>query len=273
MKKIYVSADIEGIWGNSNPVYTMRGGAEYEEYRKNMIHEVNLVIDLLFKNGADEVVVNDSHGNMDNLLPSEMDPRASFIISNGAYKEYGMMEGLDETFSGVCLIGYHGKANSEGVMSHTNWGAMIHDIRIDGVSMGESGINACLAREFGVPVILIAGDSALKKQVKSEFLEDAYFVQTKQAINNQCALCCSKNELVGRYDSMIQKAMHSVFENVHNDLQPNMEITFHHKRNADFVSRMSDVTYVGDCKVSIEKPTFKELYQTMRFVIMNCNNF
>lgn len=48
MKKIYISADIEGIWGNANPAYTMAGSELYEEYRLNMINEVNLVIDLLF---------------------------------------------------------------------------------------------------------------------------------------------------------------------------------------------------------------------------------
>ena len=57
MKKIYISADIEGIWGNANPAYTMAGSELYEEYRLNMINEVNLVIDLLFKYGAKEVVV------------------------------------------------------------------------------------------------------------------------------------------------------------------------------------------------------------------------
>lgn len=30
MKKIYISADIEGIWGNSNPVYTSKSGSQYE---------------------------------------------------------------------------------------------------------------------------------------------------------------------------------------------------------------------------------------------------
>ena len=64
MKKIYISADIEGIWGNSNPANTAKNGYLYSEYCTNMMNEVNLVIDLLFQNGVEEVVVNDSHGNM-----------------------------------------------------------------------------------------------------------------------------------------------------------------------------------------------------------------
>ena len=30
MKKIYISADIEGIWGNSNPANTAKNGYLYE---------------------------------------------------------------------------------------------------------------------------------------------------------------------------------------------------------------------------------------------------
>ena len=41
MKRYYLSADIEGIWGNSDSAYTVRSGAEYEQYRQNMIMEVN----------------------------------------------------------------------------------------------------------------------------------------------------------------------------------------------------------------------------------------
>lgn len=50
MKRYYLSADIEGIWGNSDSAYTVRSGAEYEQYRQNMIMEVNLAVSALFAN-------------------------------------------------------------------------------------------------------------------------------------------------------------------------------------------------------------------------------
>ena len=71
MNKIYISADIEGIWGNVNSAYTMPGVPEYEQYRRRMIDEVNIVAQTLFKYGIQEILVNDGHGNMDNLLPEE----------------------------------------------------------------------------------------------------------------------------------------------------------------------------------------------------------
>ena len=179
-KKIYISADIEGIWGNSNPANTAKNGYLYSEYCTNMMNEVNLVIDLLFQNGVEEVVVNDSHGNMDNLLPSKLDPRAAFVSANGAYKEFGMMEGLDDSFDGALFIGYHSRCNSPGVMAHTIWGTMVRKIVVDGKELGESGINRLLANEFGVPVILASGDSEYGKQVEEEL--GCVFVETKKTL-------------------------------------------------------------------------------------------
>ena len=107
MNKIYISADIEGIWGNVNSAYTMPGVPEYEQYRRRMIDEVNIVAQTLFKYGIQEILVNDGHGNMDNLLPEDLDPRVRLVCSQGAFKENGMMEGISAEFDGACFIGYH----------------------------------------------------------------------------------------------------------------------------------------------------------------------
>lgn len=270
MEKIYLSCDIEGIWGNSNPSYTVQGGYLYDEYCTNMLNEVNLVIDLLFQNGVKEVVVNDGHGNMDNMLPSKLDSRAGYVSGNGAYKEFGMMEGLDSSFDGVMFIGYHSRSNTPGVMAHTIWGTMIRSIKVDGIELGESGINALLAKELGVPVLLASGDSEYGKQVKEEI--DCVFVETKKTLSAQSCLCPSKNELVNRYKIGIEDAL---------KLQPispsisvhTMDITFHHSRNADFVSRMDGVELIDSCTVRLSKPDYYSLYKYMRFVIKVCNAY
>lgn len=274
MKKVYISADIEGIWGNANPAYTVKSGREYEEYRTNMIEEVNLFIRLLLDNGVEEIVVNDGHGNMDNLLASRLDKHASLVVSNGAYKAYGMMEGLDDSFDAVCFIGYHCRSNTSGVMSHTVWGTMVRKIEVDGKEMGESGINACLAWEYGVPVTLISGDHELKQQLEEELQKPFAFVETKKAVSSQCAICCSWEELERRYE----KAIHSMKKLAYPcDDYPatnhKMDITFHHARNAEFVSRMDGVELIDSCTVRIQKNTYKELYAYMRFVIKICNAF
>ena len=111
MNKIYISADIEGIWGNVNSAYTMPGVPEYEQYRRRMIDEVNIVAQTLFKYGIQEILVNDGHGNMDNLLPEDLDPRVRLVCSQGAFKENGMMEGIQAELEGACFIRCHSRCN------------------------------------------------------------------------------------------------------------------------------------------------------------------
>ncbi len=270
MKKIYLSCDIEGIWANSNPSYTVQGSYLYEEYCTNMLNEVNLVIDLLFQHGVEEVIVNDGHGNMDNMLPSKLDPRAGYVSGNGAYKEFGMMEGFDESFDGVFFIGYHSRSNSTGVMAHTIWGTMIRSIKVDGKELGESGINALLAQELGVPVLLASGDSEYGKQVKEEL--GCVFVETKRTLSAQSCLCPSKNELRKRYKEGIEKAL-CAGTIVPCTSSHTMDITFHHSRNADFVSRMDGVEQVASCTVRLTKPDYYSLYKYMRFVIKVSNAY
>ena len=274
MKKIYISADIEGIWGNANPTNTMKTGIDYPEYQTNMIEEVNLLIDLLFKNGVEEILVNDSHGNMDNILASRLDSRASIVISNGAYKAFGMMEGLDESFDGVCFVGYHCRSNTPGIMSHTIWGSMINKIELDGKELSESGLNAPLAWEMGVPVVLVCGDNLLKQQVLHELAYPFAFVETKKVINSQCAICCSKNELKKRYTNVIEQMKIASKAKPSYPIQEHtLHITFHHIRNADFVSRMDGVQKISDCTVEVKKSNYKDLYAYMRFIIKVCNAF
>ena len=166
----------------------------------------------------------------------------------------------------LLLAGVTTTAYAAGIMAERSH----HRIVVDGKELGESGINRLLADEFGVPVILASGDSEYGKQVEEEL--GCVFVETKKTLNNQCALCCSFNELKNRYTYGIQEAL-KVDEKPAGSSSHTMEITFHHSRNADFVSRMDNVEKMDDCTVRIEKETYKDLYALMRFVIKVCNAY
>src|SRR5690606_17782149 len=58
----------------------------------------------------------------------------------------------------VFYTGYHARAGTpDGPLAHT-WSGWIHDVRVNGTSMGEYGINAIVAGHFNVPVAMVAGD-------------------------------------------------------------------------------------------------------------------
>ena len=77
--KVYISVDMEGIWGVVHGDQTASTTADYGPARRWMVEDVNAVVAGLFEAGASEVVVNDSHGGMRNILAEALDPRASLI--------------------------------------------------------------------------------------------------------------------------------------------------------------------------------------------------
>ncbi|MGE0041967.1 MAG: M55 family metallopeptidase [Vicinamibacterales bacterium] len=181
-KRVYISVDMEGISGVSGGDQTSAGGAEYGRSRRLMAEDANAAIRGAFAGGATAVVVNDSHGGQRNLLPEDLDPRASLI--SHSFKRHGMMEGLDETFDAVIFVGYHAKAGSpRGLFAHTGSG-VVKDLRINGRSVGEGGMNQALAAWYGVPVVMVSGDDVAVAQAKA-VAPGAEGVVVKRAINSR----------------------------------------------------------------------------------------
>ncbi|MFE8698497.1 M55 family metallopeptidase [Cytobacillus sp. FJAT-53684] len=153
--KLYVSVDMEGITGLADHTHVDSSKHNYERSRLIMTEETNHVVATAFNEGCQEVLVNDSHSKMNNLLIEKLHPEAKVIV--GDVKPYSMVQGLDSTYTGAMFIGYHARASMLGVMSHS----MIFGVRnmyINDVAIGEMGFNAYVAGFHGVPVLLVAGD-------------------------------------------------------------------------------------------------------------------
>jgi D-amino peptidase len=157
--KIYISADMEGVAGVVTAEQLGPQGFEYQRFREFMTQEVNAAVEAAFAAGAAEIVVSDSHGNGQNLLIEKL-PRNVTLV-RAFPRPLMMMQGIDETFAGAIFLGYHtGTTNPRGVRAHTMSSARLADVRLQGVSVSEAGINAAIAGHFGVPVIMVSGDDA-----------------------------------------------------------------------------------------------------------------
>mgnify|MGYP002621908179 CR=1 FL=1 len=155
--KIYISADMEGVAGVVTGDQLGPDGFEYQRFREFMTLEVNAAIEAAREAGATEILVSDSHGNGQNLL-IEMIPNDINVIRSWP-RELGMMAGIDESFDGVIFLGYHSSTeNTRGVRAHTMSSANVTGLRINGTSMSEASMNAAIAGQFGVPVIMVSGD-------------------------------------------------------------------------------------------------------------------
>ena len=164
--KIFISADMEGLTGVVTGDQLGPTGFEYAAFREVMTAEVNTAIEAARAGGATEILVADSHGNMENLLLDKLPQDVQVVRSNP--RPHGMMEGIDGSFAGVIFIGYHASTtNPRGVRAHTLSSATLADVRLGGVSMPESGLNAVLAGHYGVPVLAISGDDAAVAEAKA----------------------------------------------------------------------------------------------------------
>jgi D-amino peptidase len=161
--KLYISADMEGVVGAVTADQLGPQGFEYNRFREFMTAEVNAAIEAAAQSGATEIVVSDSHGNGENLLIEKL-PRNVTVVRSWP-RPLMMMQGIDESFDGAIFIGYHtSTTNMTGVRAHTISSARLADVRLNGVSMPEAGINAAIAGHFNVPVIMISGDDAIVKE-------------------------------------------------------------------------------------------------------------
>jgi len=177
--RIFISADIEGVAGIATTLQTSDQAAQYQEGRQLMTDEVNAAIAGAFEGGATDVVVCDSHAGMQNLIPSRLDERA--VLIRGAMRDSLQMEGLDASFHAVFITGTHARAGTaDAVLDHTWNSAVIYNLRINGRTMNEAGLNGLVSGRYGVPVVLITGDEATVEQSRG-YLPDAVVVAVKQS--------------------------------------------------------------------------------------------
>src|ERR1700722_5921199 len=154
--RIYISADMEGITGVVDAGDVQPGGADYERGRVMMTEDVNAAVRGAVAAGATGILVNDAHGPMRNLLPGELHPAARLV--RGRPKPMGMIEGLDDSFDAVLCVGYHSRAGTLGVLSHSFMGHEIEDMWLDDRPAGEIGLTHATAAALGVPIVLLTGD-------------------------------------------------------------------------------------------------------------------
>lgn len=183
--RVYISVDMEGVSGVVAWAATERGKDDYERMRRLMTQEANAAVEGALQAGATEVLVNDSHDDMRNLVLEDLHPDAKLIT--GDHKPMSMMEGIGPDFDAVFLIGYHSRAGSSGVLNHT-YAGRLGSYSVNGKVMGETGMNALVAGYFGVPVVLVSGDAAVTAEAR-DLLGNVETVAVKEARSQFSAAC------------------------------------------------------------------------------------
>jgi D-amino peptidase len=181
-----ISADMEGATGVTWTADVEVGTEPWQRFRKMFTSDVNACVEGLFAGGATDVLVNEAHSSQRNILLEDLDTRARLLT--GRHKPLSMMQGIDSGMDGVVFLGYHAAAGLDGVLSHTYLPNQITGVWLDGVRASEGRLNAALAAEYGVPVLLVTGDD-LTCVDAGEYDPDARTVAVKECVSRYAAVC------------------------------------------------------------------------------------
>lgn len=183
-QQVLISADMEGATGVTCPRDVEPRSEEWHRFRPLFTADVNAVAVGLLDAGA-EVLINEAHATMRNLVLEELDDRVQMLT--GRHKRLGMMEGLEQC-DAVVFAGYHAAAGQRGILAHTYLANSITSVWLDGVIASEGRLNAALAAEHGVPVIMVTGDDKTCEDAV-DYAPQAEMVAVKTYISRYSAIC------------------------------------------------------------------------------------
>ena len=264
--KIYISADMEGVVGVVTADQLGPQGFEYQRFREFMTQEVNAAIEAAFEAGATEIVVSDSHGNGENLLLEKL-PKNILLVRSWP-RPLMMMQGIDETFAGAIFIGYHaGTTNPQGVRAHTISSARLADVQLQGVSVSEAGLNAAIAGQFNVPVIMVSGDDVVVKETTT-LLGDVEGATVKWASGFHSAKTLMPEAAYQLIREKVKKAIGRIKDLKPYKLKPpiRLDVRFKNYRPAEMLSYLSIVERTDAHSIRFTGKDILEVSKFLEFI-------
>jgi D-amino peptidase len=267
--RVLISVDMEGIAGVVDPEDIGPGQAEYERNRKLITAETNAAVRGVYAHdpGA-QVLVSEAHAAFRNLLPELLDRRAELL--RGDPKPDGMMSGLAGDIDAALFIGYHGKAGTpRSVLSHTMSGRVIADVRCDGRSLGELGLNTALAAHSGVPAVLVSGDDTVAAEA-AEVAPGMRTVVVKRALGIRAAALMHPDEACERIEREVPVAL-ADRDNVRPicfDGPVQLEVDVLRPHMAERVLLVPGTELVGGCTIRYAAPDFPTAYRIVELVAL-----
>lgn len=268
--KIYISADLEGVNGIVHSSQTQPGEPGYERAVGLMHKEIAAVIDGLTHSGVSEIYIADAHWDARNLRP-ELLPSGVKLIS-GWQRPFSMVSGVSgkigekvlvDGFDGIFLLGYHARSGVAcGVLSHTYRAQVYFDVKLNGVSVGETGMNAALAGAHGVPVAFISGDDSACNEARN-LIGNLTCVTVKKAISRYSAVFLPESEVLEGLRSGAKEAIDKRdYWNLFCPPKPStLTLTFFDPAMADAAELIPNVKRLDDRIVEFSHDDFNVIFR------------
>lgn len=187
-----IRVDMEGLTGVVNMNQVAPGASEYGFGRSMLKHDLNAVLEGLLHSAEDEIWLYDIHFQGTNVVFDDLDPRVTVICGKPNYTPDNLSY-LDSSFDGMVLLGLHAKAEMPGCVLNHNYEHDIRAIHVRGAEgrsyhVGEIGLEAFMAGEAGVPLVMVTGDSEGCKEA-SKLQQDTVTVVVKESLGDTAAAC------------------------------------------------------------------------------------
>lgn len=265
--KVHMTVDMEGIAGMAHEDQASRKDPDYQRMREIMTGEVQAAIEGARAGGGEEFVICDAHDTGLNLIVEKLDEDVEVI--EGASFELGMMAGIAEDFDAAFQVGYHSMRDTHaGTIGHT-YTYTVSELKLNGVLVGESGLNAAIAGHFGVPVVLVSGDLHAVKQTQA-LIEGVVGVPTKEGTGTYGARTLTP----ARACNLIREGAEDAMSKVDSvkpyivDKPVALQVTFTRSIMAQYVSGMPCVEREDDRTVSYEAKDMLDAFRVFEVMLM-----
>lgn len=249
--RVWISVDMEGIAGVSHHRPTGRDDREYPAAADLMVGEANAAVEGALEAGADDILVNDSHGGMYNLRPIDLHPAARVLQGQ---KAWSMVSGAQPDdgrprWDVALFVGYHARAgHPTGTIAHTFSGDPT-ETRLNGRPTGEYGLNALVLGAWGIPVGLVAGDDALAGEV-AEWLPRAERVTVKDGFGTSAAASLhpdvARERIRAGARRAVERARGGELQVLEVEPPIVIEVDYHRAIQADFAAIAPNAERIGD---------------------------
>lgn len=203
--KAFISVDLEGMPYVVIPGQLNLRGQLYDEARRIATKITLITADELNKNGFDEVLIADSHGPMVNLIVDDLPEYVEIV--RGFPRPLSMISGVEDCET-ASFLGYHAKfGTAKSTFDHTYSGRSINKVEVNGITASEFLLNAYVAGELGVPVILVAGDAQLLNDDVKKYALWAETVALKHSMSRLSARSSSLLRIEKELRESVRKAV------------------------------------------------------------------
>ncbi len=209
-KKVYMITDMEGVDGifDSDLQCQPQQSPRWQESQKLLTGEVNAAVDGLLEGGATEVVVWDGHDSGRTLSVLDIHPKARLLVGRSISPTLE----LDSSYGAVVFVGQHAMAGAEkGILSHSYSSLGIQNIWVNDKAVGEIGGRVMLAGYYGVPVVMLSGDTAACKELH-DLVPQAECAEVKSGVSRTAGYMLSHPAACALIREKAQRAMRRLKE-------------------------------------------------------------